>query len=214
MLRPTHGNPALSRSKCVARRHGDFNAYSNDGCRCPDAAVDWQRFKAALEDGTWQSRLVDSIGTRRRVLSLMALGWSTAAISREAGYKSKNGVHSLISKDRVQASSRDRMADLFDRLSVRNPPESTHHEKVAATKARQYAALHGGVVPMAWDDDALDDPEGQPATPERAPCLVDWVHEERMAAKWGKNHTQRRGVRRERRTVRQRERRAEQRSAS
>ena len=104
---------------------------------------------------------VDGTGTRRRLEALIALGWSQSKLAGFLGMVPTNFGRTLRS-ERVLASTARAVRELYERLWDQAPPEATWHEKSAAVRTRAYAARHGFVPPMAWDDDALDDPDATP----------------------------------------------------
>jgi hypothetical protein len=113
------------------------------------------------------SQRVDSTGTRRRIEALMAIGWSQAAIAREAGLCATNRTGELCQQAVVEYATAQKLRATYDRLSMTPPPERTTGEKGSATRARRYAQRHGYAPPLAWDDDDIDDPTAAPYTPGR-----------------------------------------------
>lgn len=103
---------------------------------------------------------VPNIGTRRRIQALMAIGWSQSRISREAGYDRSHVSLILMRGGALQQRTVDRIAEVYERLSMTLPPMTTGPEKVAATRARNLAAERGWAPPLAWND--IDDPGEEP----------------------------------------------------
>ena len=108
-------------------------------------------------DGT-----LDPTGTRRRIQALIANGWSCALLSDRLGL-TRAAVHHWLSSNRVTRHTADRVQTLYDQLWDQAPPETTPMERMAANRNRSLAQRRGWPVPMAWDDDQIDDPNTQPA---------------------------------------------------
>ena len=102
--------------------------------------------------------LVDAAGTRRRVQALIVLGWSQAKLATRLGMKPTN-FGDLLTLQQVTAATARAVAALYDQLWHVAPPEDTHRDRIAASRARRYAADRGWLPPMAWDDDLIDLPE-------------------------------------------------------
>ncbi|OQO89903.1 hypothetical protein B1813_18860 [Saccharomonospora piscinae] len=142
------------------------------------------------------SVLVDGTGTRRRLQALIALGWSQARLAEQVGMLPTNFGRTLRC-ERVRADTARTVRALYERMWDQAPPESTWHEKSAAQRARAYARRRGWGPPMAWDDDALDDPAATPHTDagervsvrqrvaEEYPHLSGFMSDEQIAAKFG-----------------------------
>ena len=94
---------------------------------------------------------VPSRGAARRIQALVARGWSQAKIAERAGITDQRMRPIL---DGVPANARTVRAinALYEELWDQAPPESTHRDKVAASRARGRAARMGWVPPAAWDD--------------------------------------------------------------
>jgi len=106
--------------------------------------------------------LVGAAGTRHRVQALVAAGWSQAQLAGQL-MTSPRHVGALLRQDRVTAGTATAARELYERLWSQPPPEDDHRTRIAATRARNYAAARGWAPPMAWDDDELDKPDGRPA---------------------------------------------------
>jgi transcriptional regulator with XRE-family HTH domain len=106
-----------------------------------------------LADGA----LTDATGARRRLRALAALGWPASHLARQLGMNPV-AVRTLMRGDRqrVTVATARKVAALYDRLwNTPGPSE--------ATRAR--ASRAGWPVPLAWDDESIDDPDARPATP-------------------------------------------------
>ncbi len=105
---------------------------------------------------------VDAGGTRRRLQALVRIGWSQARLGGQLGI-TPPGLGAMMRRQQVTAGTARSVAALYDRLWNQQPPQATHHEKAAASRARNYARARGWAPPLAWDEDQLDAPAGQPA---------------------------------------------------
>jgi transcriptional regulator with XRE-family HTH domain len=108
---------------------------------------------------------VDATGTRRRVEALVATGWSRAKLGERLGIE-PTGMSELLRREQVTAGRARAVADLYDELWNRPPPEREWREKISAARSRNYARDHGWAPPAAWDDDLIDDPQ--------APAPAGW----------------------------------------
>jgi hypothetical protein len=104
---------------------------------------------------------VDATGTRRRIQALIAVGWSASQIGARLGISPTN-MWGLSRRLMVSARTAARVRALYDELWDRPPPEDTHRQRVAASRSRRRAAACGWAPPVAWDDDAIDDPKAEP----------------------------------------------------
>jgi lambda repressor-like predicted transcriptional regulator len=93
-----------------------------------------------------------AIGSARRVQALGAIGWSFTEQGRQVGMHTQQVWEIAWAKSHlVTVTTADRIHDLFERLSA-TPGGST--------RARNAAARHGWLPPLAWDD--IDDPRAEP----------------------------------------------------
>lgn len=113
---------------------------------------------AALAD----SAVTDPTGTRRRVQALVARGWSQARIAARVGMLPGNFSSVLYHRPAVTAATARAVAALYEELQDQAPPEGNQRERIAASRARRYAAERGWAPPAAWDG-AIDDPAAKPA---------------------------------------------------
>lgn len=104
---------------------------------------------------------IDAVGTRRRLQALIANGWSQVKLGKKLGVHATN-VGRMLYSPRVMASSARLIRSVYEDLWDVNPPEADWRDKIAANRARGYAAERGWVRPMAWDDGAIDDPTAVP----------------------------------------------------
>lgn len=85
---------------------------------------------------------VPAIGAQRRIQALAAIGWHQGALPGV----SLSSVSTALRRDRITADLHRRIAAAYDQLAMTLGPG----------RPRPYPP------PLAWDDDALDDPAGQP----------------------------------------------------
>jgi transcriptional regulator with XRE-family HTH domain len=105
--------------------------------------------------------VIDGGGTRRRLQALVTLGWSQAKLADRLGWTPTN-LGTLLRGDRTTAATARKVRALYDELWNQAPPEATHREKIAASRARNHAQKLGWAPPLAWDDDDIDDPSAVP----------------------------------------------------
>lgn len=99
---------------------------------------------------------VPSRGAARRVQALVARGWSQAKLAERAGITDQR-MRPILDGTPAFAGTVRAINALYEELWDQAPPESTHREKIAASRARNRAARLGWVPPAAWDDIDLDD---------------------------------------------------------
>lgn len=140
------------------QRHGTVAGYNRIPCRdqcCRDAMARYKR------GWTWdamngRNRIVDATGTRRRVEALMALGWSSNIIGQRAGVGPTNMTR-LRNAPTITTAMATRIAQVYNDLSMTLPPVTQ-----AVANVRNLARRRGYLPPLAWDDDAIDDPDASP----------------------------------------------------
>ena len=110
--------------------------------------------------------VIDGAGTRRRLQALVAIGWSQSKLAERIGWTPSN-FGTLIGDGRVIAASARLVRALYDELWNQAPPENTHRDKIAASRARNMARARGWAPPLAWDDDEIDDPTARPDLGEK-----------------------------------------------
>jgi hypothetical protein len=123
--------------------------------------------------------LVDSTGTRRRLRGLVAIGWSQARLARLLA-TTAGQVHRLLEEDVLcTAETRRRVARLYDQVSGHEPTQATAGDRRSVARARRYAAKRRWSLPVAWDDDEIDDPDTAPHSPGREPfgriVDIEWM---------------------------------------
>jgi len=103
----------------------------------------------------------DAAGTRRRVQALVAAGYSQAILAGRLGIQRSN--FQLATCDQVTAGTAQAVRELYDELWDKPPDESGHRQKISVSRARNYARTRDWALPLAWDDDAIDEPAAKPA---------------------------------------------------
>lgn len=106
-------------------------------------------------------RIVDALGTRRRIQALMAMGHTVAGISDESGVDASVLSDVLGGADHVRGMTCDRISAAYDWLS-HTPPANTHPAAVTANRLR--AERNGWAGPEYWDEEDFDNPDFVPAT--------------------------------------------------
>lgn len=102
-------------------------------------------------------------GTRRRLQALAARSWSPQALARETGISARLISRELDGYDDLDPRTAGAVAEAYDRLWDRPAPAATAADRSAAAETFGRAARSGWAPPMAWDDDVIDLPGGQPA---------------------------------------------------
>ena len=105
-----------------------------------------------------------SVGTRRRLQALVAIGWSQSKLAAHLGMGPGNFgrvIHGNTTPNVTIATARAVTA-LYDQLWDQPPPHTAHRDHIAYTRAINHATAFDWPVPMAWDEDDLDDPDAQP----------------------------------------------------
>lgn len=109
-------------------------------------------------------RYVDATGSRRRLQALAALGWSGQDMAGYLGRCDKQNVlHIMAGRN---AAVRGYMAD-----DIRRMYDDLWDRQGSSERTRRWAAARGFCVPMAWDDDSIDDPAAEPHGQQRASRL-------------------------------------------
>jgi transcriptional regulator with XRE-family HTH domain len=131
----------------------------------PDVAQRLLAVQLDLADGA----KVPSVGTARRVQALVAVGWSMSKIAARLGIARANFTPIAHGTRGVTVKTARDVAALYDELWDVEPPRDNHRDRIAYSRAVNYAAAHGWAPPLAWDEDALDDPQATPDLGESGP---------------------------------------------
>lgn len=95
-----------------------------------------------------------SLGSRRRIQALQAIGYGRDRIARELGYRNGGSIAYLMKSDSLLAGTAERISDTYERLCMTVP------QGVGPSRARTWAKRHGFIPPLAWTD--IDDPDEVP----------------------------------------------------
>lgn len=105
--------------------------------------------------------LVDATGTCRRLQALVACGWSGTKLAEQLGITRAN-YGAMFRQRYVTARRAVEVRSLYDRLWNVAPPNETHRDRIAMSRALKLAADRGWVRPAMWDDDQIDNPTAVP----------------------------------------------------
>lgn len=113
---------------------------------------------------------VDAVGSVRRVRALVALGWSQSKLAARLGVLPGN-LHLARGCTSTTYATALAVRALYDELCMTLPPQEAHRDRIAASRARGYAAERGWLPPLALDEDRIDDPfyEIESVLPETQP---------------------------------------------
>lgn len=128
--------------------------------------------------------LVLAIGTSRRIRALCAIGWSMDYIGDRIGGVPRAHVRRFTVAQHISAHRAAQVAALFNELQLTPGPGEV-------TRRRARAA--GWALPLAWDEDTIDDPDARPDFGDGARNLADLIADERslgrddaeVARRWG-----------------------------
>lgn len=147
---------------------------------------------------------VSAIGTRRRLQGLSALGWDHQTVSTATGIDGDR----LARLKRIDAAcgfctvrEARRVDEVFQRLQMITPPKSR-----AGSRSRHFARVNGWPLPLAWDEDTIDDPNSLPHTGSGADDFADLIADHRYLGRDDRDIARRLGLKLD--TLQQRLRRA------
>lgn len=102
-------------------------------------------------------KIVDAIGTQRRIQGLAALDWSVTFQADRIGWKREN-IYTILRARNVSAETARLVADMYEDLSTRWAPRN------AGTAAvRRAVRRNRWFRPLAWVEGTIDDPAAAPA---------------------------------------------------
>lgn len=102
---------------------------------------------------TAEPTMVTPFGTRRRIRALARLGWSRRELATRLSVPLEY-LESVFVYDEVEEALASAVAGLFERLSMTLSTAPDASRTAAAARHARWPA------PLAWDDDAIDDPAG------------------------------------------------------
>lgn len=108
-------------------------------------------------DNLGAATCIDATGTHRRLQALVCLGWSQSKLAAMLGMEPGN-LSGVLRRPVVHASTARKVRGLYDELWKVRPPEDTHRDRIAASRARNHAAQQGWKPPLWWDEDEIDSP--------------------------------------------------------
>lgn len=100
---------------------------------------------------------VPAAGAHRRLQALTYVGWTNKDIERQmdAGATITSWI---LRHDRITQELHQRVCAVYDALWNQTPPDTIGNRRAAAR-----ARSRGWAPPLAWDDEAIDDPDARPA---------------------------------------------------
>lgn len=164
---------ATARPTCTTDRH-NANDYHSGRCRCDKGRAAHRHQSKLRQRGLAPTRFVSSVGTRRRIEGLLALGWTGAHIAA-AGGMARTKRPSQIGADR-----RCTRVTVETALAVRRAVAKLGGTPGPSANTRGQARRLGYVSLWAWNDD-IDNPDAEPEgalwlakpMPALTPSLVD-----------------------------------------
>jgi hypothetical protein len=102
------------------------------------------------------------VGTQRRLQALMRRSWSVNAIARAGGLRGLQLERALGNPATITPRLSADVSAAYNRLWDATPPRATQAERDAGDAAASLARSRGWAPPLAWEDDQIDRPEGQP----------------------------------------------------
>lgn len=94
---------------------------------------------------------IPSRGVHRRVQALVTRGWSQSKIAAKLNIDRGN-FWTLMTASTVTVRRHREVASLYEELWNTEPPRGSHREKVAYSRAVNYAKARRWLPPLAWDD--------------------------------------------------------------
>lgn len=167
---PFKSHKRASRAAALLREAGTFaevldlstwvdTALTHGIQRAPDAVRQARYQKERVMNGGKPWRLVDAIGTHRRIRALACLGWSTRALERKYDLP-RWTLDSLLNHRTIHRGSYELVKRIYDELQTTAPVPTTKNEKIGISRAKGSARKGGWGPPASWDD--IDDPEERP----------------------------------------------------
>lgn len=101
---------------------------------------------------------VSSLGTRRRLQALVAIGWSQSKLGTRLGMEPGNFYKLMRCNELVFARTARAVTALYDELWNTPPANEKWRDKIAFNRSVNYAQARDWAPPLAWDEDTIDDP--------------------------------------------------------
>lgn len=111
---------------------------------------------------TDRQTMVLAIGARRRVEALAAIGYSLTDQAAHVGMGRATNLRDMVRQTLLSATTHRAITAMFDEWSGTPGPSA---------RSITWAAKAGYLPPLAWEDDAIDDPDAQPAAGRRSPTV-------------------------------------------
>lgn len=129
-----------------------------DGTQTPTKRVrrDTEQRILAISLDLADGAVVDGTAAVERLRSLVALGWSMSKIARRLGFDPAGFTPIIHGRRDLTFATFQAANALFGELSMTLPPRTTHRDKIAYSRARNYAAAAGWVPPLDLEDLADD----------------------------------------------------------
>lgn len=140
---------------------------------CRTAQADWERHYRTRKYLAGGPMLIDSTGTRRRLQSLMRIGWPAHELGTRLGVSATAVRHWMDADRTVRRETAAKVARLYDELWSTPGP---------SVKTRARALANNWPPPMAYDDDKIDDPAARPSKMvAHRPAALDEIAVQRAA---------------------------------
>lgn len=123
--------------------------------------------------------VVSTVGPRRRLQALATIGWTRRALAARTDAAVER-FNQIMQQPTTSAAMAFIVRDLYDELWSRSPSE-TEVPPASVLRTRNMAVRNGWYGPLAWDDDAIDDPNATPMTDAVEPVRSDGGN---LAARW------------------------------
>lgn len=156
-------------------RHGTLAGYSAHRrtkvttCKaCRDAMAEYERQRQVRRYLARGGLMVPSIGIRRRLQALAALGWTLQEVDTRLGHERSYSSKLAGTTGPIYATTAAEVTALYDDLSMTVPTGWI------ADRQRRQAKLRGWLPPLAWDD--IDDPTERPDLRDHGNRFVDRDH--------------------------------------
>ena len=134
-----------------------------DGSRTPSRRIrpDTELRILAVHLDLAAGALIDNAASTRRLQALVASGWSMSKLARRLGIYPGNFTALAHGTRAVTVETAKAVHRLYGELVDVAPPQAGHHDKVAVSRARNYAAAHGWPPPLrirgrVWMGSPLD----------------------------------------------------------